>query len=207
GRPVLIVYRPALLPDARATAERWRGFCRRAGVGDLYLVSTQAFDHLPPAELGFDAAMEFSPNNCGAQPVTDEIRLLNPRYRGTVFDSRFVVEQSRCYKEPPYRLHRTVAPGWDNDARMPGWGKTFINSSPELYGQWLENACRYTASHFPRDEQFVFINAWNEWAGAAYLEPDRRYGYAYLEATAAALRRLTTSNRSDQRVTCAETVG
>jgi len=38
------------------------------------------------------------------------------------------------------------------------------------------------------DERIVFINAWNEWAESNHLEPDLKWGHAYLKATLQALK-------------------
>jgi lipopolysaccharide biosynthesis protein len=196
GRPLLIVYRPSLLPDARQTAELWRSYCRRAGLGEPFLISTHAFDQRNPRDLGFDAATEFAPNNLGCPAVTSSVSGVNPQYRGVVYDYEYLVARSRAYEPPAdYEIFRCVAPTWDNEARRPNHGKVFVNSSPDRYAEWLENACTYTAAELRRDRPFVFINAWNEWAEGAHLEPDRRYGYAYLQATASVLQKFPKPDR------------
>jgi glycosyltransferase involved in cell wall biosynthesis/SAM-dependent methyltransferase len=196
-RPLLLVYRPGLLPDARATAARWRAYCTSVGLGEPFLVSTHAFDNHDPRDFGFDAALEFAPNNQPAFAITSQMPHLNPAFEGIVYDYRYLVEQNlNRGPAPGYRLFRSVAPMWDNEARRPSRGTVFAHSTPGLYGQWLEAAARWTEEHNGPEQPFLFLNAWNEWAEGAHLEPDRRYGYAYLEATAAALERFPP--RSEQ---------
>jgi lipopolysaccharide biosynthesis protein len=74
-----------------------------------------------------------------------------------------------------YTLFRGACPSWDNTARKEHKGTVFYNNSPKLFEKWLTNAfVDAQQSHAHPDERIVFINAWNEWAEGAHLEPDRR---------------------------------
>jgi O-antigen biosynthesis protein len=191
GRPLLIVYRPSLLPDPRQTAQRWRDAAKKQ-FGDLYLVAVQAFETVDPRRLGFDAAVEFPPHKLaeGAPVLSNQMEIINPDYQGVICDYSYMVDAAKKIYRSDFTLFRGVCPSWDNDARKPGRGITYQNSTPALYQEWLAEACRYTAKEPDPDKRLVFINAWNEWSEGAYLEPDRRYGYAYLQATANALKKF-----------------
>ncbi len=192
GRPVLIVYRVTQLPDARATVQRWRDYCRREGIGELYLVAARSFGITDPRPYGFDASVEFPPHNAGSVEITDQVTMVNPGFEGVVYDFE-AMAQSYHDITSDYPILKTVSPGWDNEARKPGKGHIFHGASPETYAAWLARACEQTlagAQRNPDQAPFVFINAWNEWAEGAHLEPDRHFGYGYLEKTAQILAAL-----------------
>lgn len=184
GRLLLIVYRPSLLPDCQQTIRIWRDYCREQGLGELFLAMVQ-FDVDDPRIMGFDAAIEFPPHKLarGLPSINHKLEMVNPEYSGYVVDYRELAERGRTWPVPEYPLFKGVAPRWDNEARKPGNGYTFANSTPAYYREWLGNAVDYARGHPVGGESVLFLNAWNEWAEGAHLEPDRRFGYAYLQAT------------------------
>lgn len=188
SKPLIVLYRPSILPDAKATQQRWREHCRQVGIGEIMLAMVQ-FDVEDPRVFGFDVAIEFPPHKLarGLDPINDQVQIVNPDYSGYVIDYDAVIERAREHEASGFEMIRGVFPSWDNEARKPGHGYTFANATPARYREWLDLAIDYSRNHPVAGERMVFINAWNEWAEGAYLEPDRRYGYAYLEQTRQAL--------------------
>ncbi|GBR69166.1 glycoside hydrolase family 99-like domain-containing protein [Gluconobacter kanchanaburiensis] len=188
GRPILMVYRPGTIPDAPSAFVRWRALFRsRHGLDPLFVMG-QAFGDENPDLFGLDGAIEFPPHkvvsNCSL--INDDIRLFDNEFSGQVYDYGEVVESALAQAPPPFPLIRTAAPSWDNDARRPGKGLVLHGSTPELYERWLGGLIDQAQAHPFFGDPVVCINAWNEWAEGAYLEPDQHFGSAYLNATARA---------------------
>jgi glycosyltransferase involved in cell wall biosynthesis len=202
GRPLILIYRPDLLPDALATTRRWRVEFAAQGCADPYLVAPISFGVDDPRLFGFDAGVEFPPHrrDYKLDPINDKVNLYNPQYKGQIFDYDDLVRNFLNRVRTPFKLFRAVAPSWDNEAIRSGRGLTYANATPDKYSDWLSAACRDALQAESEDERLVFVNSWNEWGEGAYLEPDRHFGYAYLKATAKALNNLMYAETKEKRI-------
>ncbi len=196
GRPLLFVYRADVIPETAATLRRWRGLFRDRHGEDPVLVMAQTFDRNDPRDFEFDAAAEFPPHKVtvGLHRCNDGLTLHDPAMTGNVFEYEDVVAASLAEADPPFPLLKTVAPGWDNDARRQGAGMALRHAKPHIYESWLRALVTRAAARPVAGEPIVCINAWNEWAEGAYLEPDVHCGGAFLNATARALAAAGTWN-------------
>lgn len=187
GKPLLIVYRVNLLPKPQTTAEIWRAECRKLGVGEIYLCAAQSFEITDPRPYGFDAAVEFPPHALFIQEIINKVKITNPNFTGHIFEYEEAVHFMKKKKATDYTLFKAVTPSWDNTPRKQNASHIIAHATPDLYKDWLAHTIEYTKKHLSGDERLVFINAWNEWGEGAHLEPDRKYGYAFLKATKGAI--------------------
>ena len=185
--PLLIIYRPQYFPkeSMNAAIEVWKDYVKQNGFEDLYLINAESQDFDSDNKYdNFDASVQFFSYKMQKRWIKDENAvILNPEFTGRVYDLEAFVKGKTYLEDCDYPLYRTVVPSWDNTARVMSSATILSNSSPEVYKEWLENVIEYTKEKYSKDNQFVFVHSWNEWAEGAHLEPDRKYGFAYLEST------------------------
>jgi lipopolysaccharide biosynthesis protein len=185
GRPVLSIYRPRQIPRLSATVQILRDEARKQGLGDLYLIGIQRDLTEDHRKDGFDANLEFTPHGIEQTDLSAIYPLKNRSFAGRLHDYDTAVSSALAQDDTGLQRHRCATLGWDNTARSPDRAMIYVGFSIDSYKQWLTELCARARTETWRhpDERFVFINAWNEWAEGTHLEPDQRYGFAYLEAT------------------------
>lgn len=185
-KPLVMVYRPNILPNIKKTVDRWRNWCVNNDIGDIYLSYTQSFTDDHPGEYGFDAASEFPPNNgsigANIEQCLKYIDKHNEAVEVNIVDWNKFLDRTHNYEQKNYTLFRCIMPSWDNAARKKSCAYTLVGSEPTNFQIMAENAFEYTLNHYQGDERIVFVNAWNEWGEGCHLEPDQKYGYSWLQA-------------------------
>jgi lipopolysaccharide biosynthesis protein len=195
---LLLIYRVDRMPEPRKTANTWREIVKQELNTELYLCAVNNFvKDIDPSVIGFDGTVQFPLDfhpDCrlDVKQFAEAHGLEYEAIRNNwILDYPGIITQMANLKKPPYKFFRGVFPAWDNTPRRQTSGAIFINSSPELYKLFLKATLSLTRAEHSGDERLVFINAWNEWAEGAHLEPDQRYGMRWLEATREAMNEAT----------------
>jgi len=215
GRPLFIVYKPLLLPNPTETAQIWRSEAEKYGI-NLYLCH-MVFGYSRNKNLpvkGYDAVIDFEPFSIRRRNIFDQIsnnrknslklyeksiiQLLkwlniNKKFFPVQYnkiDYKWIVENLETLKNYPVRIYPSIVPGWDNTARRNNDPALILtNSNPQLFENLLRKILK-DFTPFSVEENFIFINAWNEWAEGNHIEPCKRYGTEYLETIERAIKKI-----------------
>lgn len=197
GKLYFSIFRPAAMIEelggkyiARLLFEDFRRRVEKAGLGQLMLdgIVINSGSSLDEAnslllETGFDSASDYGWNGHRDEdfPALDWERWFER--------CKDDAERISTALQLPY--NPVVPMGWDvsprtvqsdmYDKRDYPFDVVIVNNTPEHY----EKALRHVGAFMQSDKatgSIIHLPCWNEWTEGAYLEPDQKHGYGYLEA-------------------------
>jgi hypothetical protein len=201
GKPLFLVHDTPDIPNLKEFTDTFRECAMKAGFKGLHLVACHCPLNWNPDEHGFDSVLgsEFSTLRYYTAPYYEQKDLIHRitrkfkdaigRSPATNVEERkkpIVVEYKKAIKylisqdKFPFHYIPCVIPNWDNTPRSGVKGLVFHNSNPELWKEHLTEAYDLVEKQ-ASEKRIIFIKSWNEWAEGNYLEPDKEWGYSYLE--------------------------
>lgn len=205
-KPVFVIYRPQRIERISDMLTYWRELAIQDGLPGLYFIYQKQYELTTSGCLElFDAAFQFQPFEAIYSSTLDTTSIghallfrifrLLPEYLQDLFrgfrtshfkDLTFhdydAVWRNITEIRPDQKL--TTYPGafidWDNTPRYKSKATLFNGANPKSFEKWFSLLVdSMNKRNLP--ENYIFINAWNEWSEGTYLEPDEKLGYQYLE--------------------------
>jgi len=199
GKPLITIYFTHEIPNVRDFIGRWRKRALEVGIGEIMVLSIIRPYTL--AELGlqdcFDGETEFgswqyaihSGRGARLASKSDENVLVATLL---TYYSDFL----ECYKEiinlSDHSAYLCCPGGFDNTPRYKT--NSSIHDLEFSIKDYYDMVRFVTEEAISYNKEIMFVFAWNEWAESAYLEPDKRFGYALLNTFSRAINGLPFEN-------------
>lgn len=185
NRPMLLIYRLRNIPHFNDMIRYWNARAREDGFQGLFLVSMNVCREHVAKSIWVNGSVDFEPNRTKSEMLGTESAIV-PKEKGGWLRNRFAIkaiQYDRINREMLKTSHeknhfRTVFVDYDDSPRRGVRAVVTRGTSPEKFGRYLKAALRQSLEE---GNEYVFLNAWNEWGEGNYLEPDERHGYGYLE--------------------------
>jgi lipopolysaccharide biosynthesis protein len=200
GKPMFLIYRSASIDVCAPMLKLWRELAQQAGLAGLHIVGMlTGFDRDPRPEI-FDAFAEFEPMYTIRHGMPYWLRkrdkwirrVASALWRASGRTSRPLNSHDYASlwrvitaRGLPPRTYPGAFVDWDNSPRR-GLERSLIlrNFDERAFASGAHAQLRKAQR---AGAEFVFVNAWNEWAEGAYLEPDAGRGLFFLEALSEAI--------------------
>ena len=178
GKPLLVIYRPELIPELIEMLSLWIDLAKQRGLVGISYAVQQRFYNVEKDKGGelFDFQIEY-------QPAFVRNQLIKHMYKEKTV-------QCVCYDDVWNEVlqygplnHKSI-PGafvdWDNTPRKKLNGVVFTGATPDKFYNYFSKQIERTKNIYKKD--MIFLFSWNEWSEGGYLEPDEKMKYGYLDA-------------------------
>lgn len=171
NKPIFLIYQPNLIDCFNSMKEVWNQLAKDEGFDGVYFIACNTL-----SASGYDKILLQEPSytihenpyqpyatdrNVRGYYDYEEVwkRIVSRRINSDVIYGGFV--------------------GYDDTPRRNKSGIVIGDANPEIFKEYLTKLLKLNDKY---NNEYCFINAWNEWGEGMHLEPDQKYGYQYLDA-------------------------
>ena len=186
NKPVMFFYSPSRIENFNEMIEYWSDTLKKESFDGIYVVEFVNSFNNGKKDIKSDVLVEFEPH-CACRysipNITKAKRVVCKKLGLIDYLSYDKIWKAIINNKEDYggkRLWRSGFVNFDNSPRKGKKGMILKGGTPTKFSYYLEELCKSKNRNYVDD--IVVINAWNEWAEGATLEPNKKFGYQYLEA-------------------------
>lgn len=185
GRPILIIYRLRNIPDFNSMIKYWNKRAAEDGFEGIYIISMNVSREHVYMSKWVNASVDFEPNRTKYELLASGHNCDNKILNYDVLNEKML--------ETPHKKgqFRTLFVDYDDTPRRSQRGIYTVGSTPEKFAHYLE---RNIVMSEGEGNEYLFINAWNEWGEGNYLEPDTVWKSQYLDKICEVINRRNNKN-------------
>lgn len=172
-KPLFLIYKESEISCLPEMLECWKKLAEMNGLKGIYIIGA---GENTDKRYGIDAKLHHQPSKSIKQ--ISAMHTFKGRHDINVWDYKEIWEKI-LNEEPVGKVYFEGFVGYDDTPRRGEKGSIVFNTTPETFSYYLAELMAKSAA---RQNDIIFINAWNEWGEGMYLEPDERHGEEYLNA-------------------------
>ena len=191
-RPVMFFYSCVRIDCFNDMIAYWNKELKKVGINEIYVVEFVNSFNNGKNGINSDVLVEFQPHHASRYLVSNLVkakRVICKKLGKTDYLSYDYIWNKIINNKENYggkKLWKGAFVSFDNSPRKKQKAMIIKGASPEKFGQYMKKLYKDDSRNYVDD--VVVINAWNEWAEGAVLEPTEKDRFGYLEAIRAVIR-------------------
>ncbi|MFA4953078.1 MAG: glycoside hydrolase family 99-like domain-containing protein [Candidatus Pacearchaeota archaeon] len=191
NKPLFLIYKPTQINKLDSMIEYWNYLAKKEGFSGIHIVETLTSSQQKPNFKYSEGIVFYEPGYtiCN-HSLLKRIKLKVKSKINRILENKYLlnrIDYDKIYREIIKRnlsnFKKKVYIGsfvdYDDISRKKYQGFIFDNVTPEKFENYLRQLLKKSQES---GSEFVFLTAWNEWAEGAYLEPDKKNKYNFLNS-------------------------
>lgn len=186
GKLFFGIYAPLDHPHMKNFINIWRSLAKEYNLPDFYFVgfgTRSQYDKI--MSLGFNAFHDTE--MFGIMNHESKIKLFIKKIRARLFRIPLLYSYKEASKYWIHEYHKRndvipmIVPSWDHTPRSGKKGIILHGGNPKQFRNHVKDVIDEIKMK-PEEERILLLKSWNEWGEGNYIEPDLKFGSAYLKA-------------------------